>query len=307
MNIVFALYYEDDEILLRHSTKPGYGNCLFYPFKILISQLEQLGHKVWSRKEFPLANADLAVFIDLDSQMYDLARELPDSTRKMLCAMESPIYTPLTFDANIVFNGPWDIVLTWHRGFKSSRIKHFDLPVTGTRQSSFFPPENNTNSRGVVVSSYKKDVRGNTLLRDTLFLELARNGEVDIYGKRWKKSKNIHGAIDNKIETMSAYDFAFLTENSLYPGYVTEKLGDAILAGLPSIYYGDIENAERLYPGTFVPVNELSIQSFHNAKAELLANYDQLAAKVEEAQQNSNHWTDSFINNFINAVKTLGE
>ncbi|MCL5125092.1 MAG: hypothetical protein M1511_11445 [Deltaproteobacteria bacterium] len=53
-----------------------------------------------------------------------------------------------------------------------------------------------------------------------------------------------------------------VVENNICPGYVTEKLGYSILAGLPAIYWGDSKNAERRFGKVFVPLGELTEKGF---------------------------------------------
>lgn len=50
---------------------------------------------------------------------------------------------------------------------------------------------------------------------------------------------NIGGRISNKFEFISKYRFVLAFENESFPGYLTEKLVDGILAGGIPIYWGD--------------------------------------------------------------------
>lgn len=78
--------------------------------------------------------------------------------------------------------------------------------------------------------------KGLTNKRDDFFEALSNYKKVDS-GGRWKN--NIGGNIDNKIEWLKSYKFNLCFENSSYPGYLTEKLFDAFLAGCVPIYWGD--------------------------------------------------------------------
>jgi len=57
-------------------------------------------------------------------------------------------------------------------------------------------------------------------------------GEVDVFGHRFGKP------VKDKYEVFSQYQFAVCFENSLYPGYVTEKLFDAWGAGCIPLWWG---------------------------------------------------------------------
>ncbi|MDT0688603.1 glycosyltransferase family 10 [Salegentibacter sp. F188] len=61
---------------------------------------------------------------------------------------------------------------------------------------------------------------------------------------------NIGGRISNKLEFISKYKFVLAFENESFPGYLTEKLVDGILAGGIPVYWGDplvgnVFNVER--------------------------------------------------------------
>ncbi len=74
-------------------------------------------------------------------------------------------------------------------------------------------------------------------------------GEVDLYGGHWEASglpfikKIWRGRAENKSATISDYKFSLCFENSIWPGYVTEKIFDCFFAGTIPVYWGapDIE------------------------------------------------------------------
>lgn len=61
-------------------------------------------------------------------------------------------------------------------------------------------------------------------------------GLVDVYGKGWPA--HFAKPVDDKIEVMRGYKFALCFENGSYPGYVTEKVIDCLVAGVIPIYAG---------------------------------------------------------------------
>ncbi len=308
MNIVFALFYSaSEQIFCNQKEKKGYGNYLFYPFWELKQRLGSQGHNVVSRKEFDIFKADIAVFYDIDEKLYELALSLPAGTKKILLCFESPIYTPVAHHAAILNRGHWDAVITYNRSFTGNKIHHIDIPVAGKQVTPVYPTETKQDDCGVIVASYKGDIRGETHLRDTLLKRLAAEKRIHIYGIGWKKADNIFGQVEDKIATMSQYSYALSFENSVYPGYVTEKLGDAVLAGLPSIYYGDWENAERRFPGVFIPLTKLDFEHFMNAKDELEQRHGELLENVRHCQAASDGWMDSFLDTFIAIVNKFQE
>jgi len=88
---------------------------------------------------------------------------------------------------------------------------------------------------------------------------------LDLYGAGWDEYERFpsisremmkkvipvvyKGQCENKINTIANYKFVFCAENTIYPGYVTEKIIDCFMAGAIPIYIGasDIEN--------FIPKN----------------------------------------------------
>jgi hypothetical protein len=73
--------------------------------------------------------------------------------------------------------------------------------------------------------------------RDEMVNKLNDKKTVDGYGPAFNKER-IYG-IDKKLEIISKYKFNICFENSITPGYYTEKLVDARVAGTVPIYYSD--------------------------------------------------------------------
>lgn len=77
----------------------------------------------------------------------------------------------------------------------------------------------------------------------------SRKDGFDLYGRGWDKAmvsepdkeaikKAYRGECVDKFKTLKDYKFTLCFENSVFPGYVTEKIFDAIFAGSVPIYYG---------------------------------------------------------------------
>ena len=135
-------------------------------------------------------------------------------------------------------------------------------------------------------------------IRDALYRKLAGQGIIDLYGKNWKcrPENNIFGSTDNKLKVLQEYPFALVIENIWAPGYVTEKLPDCILAGIPVIYWGDFFHAQRRFPDTFIPLEEVSVSGVMKAKDQLIAKYADLRKNVLKCREESDHWCDSYLN-----------
>jgi hypothetical protein len=84
--------------------------------------------------------------------------------------------------------------------------------------------------------------------REKLITALQRLGPVDVFGAWTGRS------VASKAEVSSRYRFMLCPENSLIPGYVTEKILDSWALGCVPIY-GGLDTHELLNPGAFVDVN----------------------------------------------------
>jgi len=83
------------------------------------------------------------------------------------------------------------------------------------------------------------------LLEERINFVKAMGGDIDIYGfdpwsgeNRWKEIGNYVGSANDKIKTLSKYNFAIAFENTDYPGYITEKIFDIMMAGTIPLYWG---------------------------------------------------------------------
>jgi hypothetical protein len=90
--------------------------------------------------------------------------------------------------------------------------------------------------------------------RYEILVEMLKRGLLDLYGNGWDKlfrippsiSKKVRdvipnngiASIKNKGEIISDYRFNICYENLAYPGYITEKIIDALISKTIPVYYG---------------------------------------------------------------------
>lgn len=299
MNVRFFNYYRrfDKNKPCRGDTL--YGNYLAYPGLLLTERMESEGFHRTHEDAF-----DIAVFTDLDKELFDVAVTLPAHVKKILCLVESPVYTPFAHHPHILFSNIWTCVLTYNREFEAPGLLHYDIPVTG-KQCPLPPaplPQETVN-RCVFIGSFKKDFRGFGVHRDALMLQLADAGYIDIYGAGWPDHPHYMGKTDDKIRTLSQYRYVLCVENAKYSGYVTEKIGDSILAERPCLYFGDAQHARTRFGETFVELPALTPAAFQTALAELDRRYETLYASVLAEKAKSEHWVDSFIDTMLQALR----
>jgi hypothetical protein len=98
----------------------------------------------------------------------------------------------------------------------------------------------------------------------------ALQNKIDIFGRQWqnlsklppKWQKHLAPVIhrlnpqpcEDKIETMSNYKFAVCFENVAYPGYVTEKIIDCLVAGVIPLYLGAPDITDFVPQDAFINV-----------------------------------------------------
>jgi hypothetical protein len=88
-------------------------------------------------------------------------------------------------------------------------------------------------------------------LRVNLYNSLSKYKQIDGYGNMFGNSLRT-----SKFEILPEYKFCLCPENSIYDGYITEKLIDAYAGGTVPIYSGDISVAEDFNYKTFLNYQE---------------------------------------------------
>jgi len=296
MKIKFIGYcrrFDKTEITSRDTL---YDDYLYYPLKRLIEILHtDYNIIVTNSNDF-----DTIIFEDPDQELFDYAKSLPKKIKKILVLTESVIYATVAHHLNILADPVWTYVVSYNREYHTQNTIYYDIPVTGI-QLPVNVTTYNTNI-GCHIASYKNDNRGYTFERDKFITELANKNNIHVYGAGWQLKKNYLGKTADKIQTISQYRYYVALENAKYSGYVTEKIGDAILAEVPSLYFGDVQNAKRRFGNTFIPLNNLTYKGFCIALEELNTNYDYYKKTVLEEKKNSIHWCDSYHNAMIQAI-----
>ena len=93
--------------------------------------------------------------------------------------------------------------------------------------------------------------------RDAIFRTLSAYGRVDAAGRHLN---NMNGAmvpyapsrVAGKIEFFRGYKFTLAVENTIWPGYMTEKLVDPMFAGSIPIYVGDPQAKLSFDPSSYI-------------------------------------------------------
>jgi len=101
--------------------------------------------------------------------------------------------------------------------------------------------------------------------RQKIIKYFSQKDGFDLYGFGWDKSKELNssiikkvyrGVVDDKFEKIREYKFTFCLENTIFPGYVTEKILDAIFAGSIPIYYGAPDIKQFIPKEVFIDIRD---------------------------------------------------
>ena len=123
--------------------------------------------------------------------------------------------------------------------------------------------------------------------------------KVDIFGRGWNDTRNLppyqaekiaairsvfKGPCDDKHELLSRYKFTIAFENTAYPGYVTEKVIDAIVAASVPVYLGAPDIVQQLPAEAFIDARAFSSPEEISARMEQMAE-SEAAVMIEAGQK----------------------
>ena len=105
-------------------------------------------------------------------------------------------------------------------------------------------------------------------------VHFARHADFDLYGQGWGTAMPAmpglapavaacyRGALppgpEGKYARLQQYRFAICFENTVFPGYITEKIFDCFFTGVIPIYYGAPDIAEVIPPETFLDLRAVA-------------------------------------------------
>ena len=147
----------------------------------------------------------------------------------------------------------WMLQIDWWGtgGFKYTNPK-FIIPHDSLRADLFGHERRND----FCCTIFNRDHTG---LRIATLKELSNHKSVACYGEPWN---NWFYGEDEKIKTLSNFNFTMCYENSAYPGYYTEKMIHARVAGCVPIYWSD-----KQYVTDFNQAGILNLCDFENIES----------------------------------------
>ena len=128
--------------------------------------------------------------------------------------------------------------------------------------------------------------------RNEFFHKLSRYKRVDSGGRCLN---NMGSRVSNKREFQSQYKFSIAFENSSYPGYITEKILDAFLAGTVPIYWGNPLAQRDFNPRSFLNAHDYdSDEALIERVIELDQNDDLYLEYLSQPCYHDNRWPSRF-------------
>lgn len=123
----------------------------------------------------------------------------------------------------------WYLYIDWFE-VKSYRNPEWLIPLSYLDKQNEFTLKNKSKFCSSVFSKHNE-------FRKKAVNTISEYIDVDCYGKIHKNS--LPEGEKNKMDVISSYRFSICFENSIYPGYFTEKILHAKIAGCIPIYYSD--------------------------------------------------------------------
>jgi hypothetical protein len=200
----------------------------FDPKEVLIVQEEQNQNGILLQK----MGADPRVLMCLESPIY--ASHFYDQKDKLVP----------TFKHSLLFNGGTEHL--YFPSFDSEDIRdpvpwrdrEFLCMVTANKHYAGLNPElKNSPSFRAAMETQLQDYRYHAIGH------FMNKPGFKLYGKGWGQ---IADPCDDKLSTIRNYKFALCFENGAYPGYITEKIIDCLVAGVVPVYMGTTDVSEYI-------------------------------------------------------------
>lgn len=305
----YCNYFNKNRMFL--SPESPIGDDLMYPFYLLGKKLTEQGHKVSTidmGKDY-----DAIVFIEFPPKKY-LKTNIP----LYLITLESPIIKPDNYDKNN--HKYFKKIFTWSDDLVDNK-RYFKINYCHKK-----PKDLNFKTKKsfcTLIASNKFEVHESELYSERKkairWFEENHPEDFDLYGFGWDKYffhgkflgfnllrlnrlkllakllktnyPSYKGTVKSKEETLKNYKFAICYENSKdFPGYITEKIFDALFAGCVPIYRGASNITDHIPSNTFI--DKRNFKTYEEL-------YDYIKNMPEEEYQNY----QNNIKNFIQSEK----
>lgn len=280
----YSFYRRFNDNRMFENADCGIGDDLGYPFVYMAKFFRERGWGLATIDSEPLENFDAVVFLDHPTLLNPLFRRLAREKRVPLhlVLFESPAVRPDNWMR--CNHAAFDKIFTWNPDWVDDRkYIRFHLPNKLPGYSPYTP--NTADRFCCLIASQKytwaREELYSERLRAIRWFERHHPSEFDLYGQRWDRYylpgvlslanpalarlyerfprlprrtdfPSARGAVTSKRAVLQRYRFCICYENASYPGYLTEKMLDAMFAGSVPIYQGDPQVTRLVPADTFV-------------------------------------------------------
>jgi hypothetical protein len=280
----YNFYRQHNRNRMFETADCGIGDDLGYPFVHLARRFRDEGWGLATIDTEPLENFDAVVFLDHPTILNPWFRRLARTRRVPihLVIFESPAVRP---DNWIRRNhAPFTKIFTWHPAWVDGRkYIRMHMPHKLPEYTPYEPSR--AEKFCCLIASQKYSWAREELyterVRAIRWFERHHPDEFDLYGQRWDRPylsgplsivnpvlarlyhrfpglprrqqfPSARGSVTSKRAVMQRYRFCICYENASYPGWLTEKMLDAMFAGSVPVYLGDPEVTTLVPAGAFV-------------------------------------------------------
>ena len=269
--IAFWSYYENFAKKNLIFNQPcDWNNKLFYKYQLLYKILLDNNFLILPLDTVDLKEVKVVIFYDIPKNIKKLLKKINQykNIKKILIIEECKELRPSNWKLEIHKN--FDTIFTWSNYHVLKNKKYKKIYLTNlNKNSEYFKKITYNKNKIIFLNSNKKLCSNNELysLR-TKLIKYAMDNKINnfkLFGNDWnrktfsmnkwysflnskkfdkifhsnKYKKVSNGRVKDKDKKMSQFDFAICFENVYgIPDYVTEKITDAMTAGVIPIYYG---------------------------------------------------------------------
>lgn len=188
-------------------------------------------------------------------ELYQRVSWYQPSARRILIAGEPPVVRPENYDTR--FHALFHAVLTWHDSLAGvGKYRKLFYPIS-PMSAVDDPPFDERKLLTMIVGNKSSPIEGEKYSQRRRFIRAFERmfaEQFDLYGMGWQRSEfpSFQGAATHKVDVYPRYRFALVIENQYAPGWVSEKLLDALRCNVVPIYYGAPNIARYVDPDAFI-------------------------------------------------------
>ena len=194
-----------------------------------------------------LSAIDAVIFSDRPAANDARAQQLLAlAVPKYLCLFETEVIKPDNWDRSYhsLFNKVFTMLDDWVDNVRYFKLPHALEPHMALSleqgQQRFAEQKLCTLIAGAKLTAHPNELYS-ARIRTIEWMQTHAAADFDLYGFGWPQQPfpSYRGSISDKLATMAQYRFAICYENARnFPGYITEKIFDCLVAGTVPVYWG---------------------------------------------------------------------